>query len=107
MRRKYIILLLSIVLAGGVTGCGGTAGTATASTSSATTGSSAQSVASATTASAVKAAEITYDDNDKNEAWSEKDATVLTLSDTSTEIDGSGASESGESLLLKVQELIL
>lgn len=102
MRRKYIIssLLLSMVLAGGVMGCGGTAGTGTASTS-AVTGSSAQTVASATTTSPVTAAEITYDDDDKNKAWSEKDATVLTLSDTSTEIDGSGASESGGIITIK------
>lgn len=96
MRRKYIILslLLSMVLAGGVLGCGGTASTGTASTSS-VTGSSAQTAASAAPSTSVTAADITYDDDDKNEAWSKEDATIITLSDTSTELEGSGASESG------------
>lgn len=102
MRRKYIIssLLLSMVLAGGLMGCGGTAGTGTASTSS-VTGSSAQTVASAAASSSVTAADITYDDDDKNETWSKEDATVITLSDTSTEIEGSGASESGGIITIK------
>lgn len=98
MKRKYLItcFLLSIVLAGGVTACKDTG------SSGSTTNSPAQTSAVSTTGSStVTAADITYDDDDKNEAWSEDDAAVITFSDSSVEIAGSGASESNGIITIK------
>ena len=93
MKKKYLIavLILSMVVAGGVAGCksaGSTAGS-TSSTSSSTQSAAVTAAASTT----VTAADITYDDDDTNETWSEEDATTISLSGSLAEIDGDGASE--------------
>lgn len=99
MKRKYLIavLILSMVITGGVAGCksaGSTAGSTGSSTQSA-------AVAAATSTTTVTAADITYDDDDTNETWSEEDATTITLSGSSAEIDGDGASEADGIVTIK------
>ncbi len=96
IKKKYLIssVFLSAVLAAGmIAGCGSTT-SGTGSSSNVGSSTAAATKTSVTTSTTVKAADISYDEDDKNEAWSADDATNITLKDSSAKIDGSNVKES-------------
>ncbi|QOV18156.1 carbohydrate-binding domain-containing protein [Blautia liquoris] len=101
MKTKYLIsgVLLSVMLIAGMTGCGSTSNTSSSSNTRSSTTTAAKTAAAASTK--VEAADISYDEDDKDDAWSKDDVTTITLDDSSVKIDGSDASETDGVITIK------
>ncbi|MGC4020004.1 MAG: carbohydrate-binding domain-containing protein [Muricomes sp.] len=97
MKRKQLAagVILSLAIISGLSGCQSSAGTAASEVSGQTAGAGeTKTVSQQDESGEITPVEITYDENDKNEAWSEEGSTLITCSGTSVSVQGAGVSES-------------